>query len=195
MELPTNQEIEHNFYLVQLYAPKFKIINMKFIINTTLFLFSISCNGQINSEATFSFLDSTENAQINQRLIGQLNEFSPRDSLLKTVFAPIKGKNKVFRFIADDMGEDTEESGIELMTWVIIIEVNDKYKVIQAYYYRINNPFMPHDAFLFRMIKDNLYLKKGMTLNEFNFHCKAETMQLSNFTGLKDNVRNMLLSW
>jgi len=116
----------------------------------------------------YRFLDEANNADINRGLTLMLDTAKPGVAMLNSVFKPVEGKFKVYRFLAMYQGLSFSDKQKEFHD-VLIVKTNAKGKIIEAYQYTLEWAEPPFNTDLYRSTCKHTYLVNNMEVDKFVF--------------------------
>ena len=135
---------------------------------TSLFfiLLSLGCLAQIK---VYKLIDSSKASDINYEAIISMKKQNPGVKLLDHVFNTLKGKYKVYRFMASYTGISGMSNEEKEFHDIIIVKTNEANKVIDAYMYNLDFSDPPSMNAIYRRTSKNIYLNDKMSISDFKF--------------------------
>lgn len=98
-----------------------------------------------------------------------------RHSMLNTVFKPIKGKFRIYRFLSYDYGI-TFEGHADSINTLIELKVDENNIIIDGFSYFLQNPNFPSIGDVFRLSAKGLELRNGMRVETLEFKRYIDSM-------------------
>lgn len=137
------------------------------------FICAIFLTVVINAQNNYVLLDVSENSEIIKNVSVKLDSTNKID-LLNTVFKPVLGKFKTYRFIETYYGESPkylpDSSVIVLLHDVLILIVDKKNRIIDGYQYSLEYADFPSSCDLYRLYKTrHIKLDSKLQLSSLKF--------------------------
>lgn len=139
-----------------------------FLLYLLLTFVSHDSKSQGNDATAFLLLDLNYNADLDYGRIDSINQSAKGLVMLDSVFRLRNGEYTVYRFLTHSKGYLFDESGLRDINELIILKVNKNKKVVDGYYYLLQNPQMPSTCELYRETR-KLRLRQKMSISKLRF--------------------------
>lgn len=138
----------------------------KLFLLSILIILKVSSYGQIK---TYRLIDKTNGANIDYNRLQDLNIYSSGYALLNSVFKPIEGKYKVYRFVSTYKGLSHRTEKTEFFHDIIVLETDVSNHIVDAYQYTLEWSEMPLTLDLYKMSNIQIILKNHMDIGLLRF--------------------------
>lgn len=125
------------------------------------------------TQNNYILFDMTEKSDLIQNLKFSLDT-SDKNDLLETIFKPVKGEFKIYRFIESYYGESPkylpDSTVIELLNDLLVLVVNKKNQIVDGYQYSLEYAEHPSSCDLYRLDTDmKLTIDSNFKLSSLKF--------------------------
>lgn len=151
-----------------------------FFIISIMLMFSCRSNSSTASidRLDFYLLDTFTMSDINYNDIDSIDLKSfprGRSNLLNSVFKPVNGKYRVYRFLSYDYGI-TYENHADSINILIEIKIDENNVIVDGFLYFLQNPSFPSIGDVFRLSAKGLKLRNGMNVESLEFKRYIDSM-------------------